>query len=225
MSDIQLHENKLPTIQELFKDPALMSRVDNLNHYLNQDPPESWVKKHPFIKNYRYLPIDKGEFLLRMFFKRYKIEVIKTGMLLNSVEVVTRVHYVDPITGEWMFHDGVGAKELQTVSGSGILKTDMSNLNPGAVQMALPIAKTVSEKDAFDHFGKIFGCDLNRKDTLGYMRDEKLAELVLTVEEQRMAKLIEKAKDRTTLETLKSHLTESLNEQYNLKWNQLEQEK
>ena len=40
--------------------------------------------------------------------------------------------------------------------------------------MALPIAKTIAIKDACDHFGKMFGSDLNRKDTISYNFDEKL---------------------------------------------------
>ena len=35
-------------------------------------------------------------------------------MLLNCVEVTVRIHYKEPITGEWMYHDGVGASEIQT---------------------------------------------------------------------------------------------------------------
>lgn len=218
-------QNKLPSIQELFDNPALAVKQDALNHYLNQPPPASWIKKHPFIANYKYVPIDKVEFLLRMFFKRYKIEVISHGLVFNAVQCHVRVHYVDPVTQEWLFHDGVGAEELQTQSGTGTLKMDMSNVNKGAVKMALPISKTIAIKDACDHFGNIFGANLGRKDTLSFGVDEKLKDVARTREEERLAKLIERAKDKTTLEALKAHLTESLTEQYNSKWSQLEQEK
>jgi len=40
--------------------------------------------------------------------------------------------------------------------------------------MALPIAKTIAIKDACDHFGKLFGSDLNRKVQLTYAEDTKL---------------------------------------------------
>jgi len=224
-TELTVNENKLPSIQELFKDPNAAVQQDALNHYLNQPPPASWVKKHPFIKNYNYVPIDKVEFLLRMFFKKYKIEVVSYGLLFNSVQCHVRVHYLDPITSEWLFHDGVGAEELQTQSGTGTLLMDMSNVNKGAVKMALPIAKTIAIKDACDHFGNIFGANLGRKDTIQFGVDEKLISLTRTKEEERMSKLIERAKDKTTLEALKLHLTESLTDQYNLKWIQLEQEK
>lgn len=165
---------KLPTIQELYGDIEQAKKEDAFLVLMNAEPPLKWVKEHPFIRGYRYLPIDKIEYLLKKIFKTYKIEVLKTGMLMNAVEVTVRVHYKHPLTGEMMFHDGVGAQELQTMKDSGTLKADMSNVNKGAVMMALPIAKTIAVKDACDHFGKIFGSDLNRKETMVYSFDEKL---------------------------------------------------
>jgi hypothetical protein len=41
--------------------------------------------------------------------------------------------------------------------------------------MAYPAAKTVAIKDACDHFGKLFGCDLNRKDTMNFTFDVALS--------------------------------------------------
>lgn len=167
-------KNNLPTIADLTGDIELAFKNDQFNLLLNQEPPAKWVKKHPYIKDYNYVPIDKVEFLLKKLFKLYKIEVLKTGMLLNAIEVTVRVHYLHPVTNEWMFHDGVGAQELQTQKDTGNLKLDMSNINRGAVTMALPIAKSVAVKDAADHLGKLFGSDLNRKDTLAYTTDKSL---------------------------------------------------
>lgn len=169
-----MEKSNLPTMADLTSDVELAWKNDNFNLLLNQPPPEKWVKTHPFIRNYNYLPIDKVEFLLRKIFKKYRIEVIKTGMLLNSVECTVRVHYFDPVNNEWLYHDGVGACELQTKKDTGNLKLDMSNINNGAITMALPIAKTVAVKDACDHFGKLFGSDLNRKDTLDFSIDKNL---------------------------------------------------
>lgn len=165
---------KLPTLAELFGEVDKIEKTEGLNALLNADPPPSWVKEHPYIKNHFYLPIDKVEYLLRKIFKRYEIEVRKTGMLMNSVEVTVRVHYLDPGSGKMMYHDGVGACELQTEAKSGPLKMDMSNVNKGAVAMALPIAKSIAVKDACDHFGKLFGCNLNRKDTVAFQPDPEI---------------------------------------------------
>lgn len=219
---MELTTTKKPTIAELYKNPELELKQEYFNSYLNSSPPANWIKVHPYIKNYKYLPIDKIEFLLRKFFKQYRIEVIKTGLLFNAIEVTVRVHYLDPITNEWQFHDGVGAEELQTTSGSGTLKMDMSNVNKGAVKMALPLAKSVAVKDACDHFGNIFGANLNRKDTLEFSVDQNLENVALSKEEERVRMLIERAEDTATLEKLKTHLTSQLQETYDKKWKNLE---
>lgn len=169
--------NNLPTLQELFSDVEITQKKDAFLTLVNTNPPATWVKDHPFVRGYKYLPIDKIEYLLQKIFKTYKIEVLKTGMLMNAVEVTVRVHYLHPVTGEMMFHDGVGAQELQTQKDSGSLKMDMSNVNKGAVTMALPIAKTVAVKDACDHLGAIFGANLNRKDSLNYSGDSVLQKI------------------------------------------------
>lgn len=219
MADLEIQKNKLPTLQELYADPAELMKSDQLQAILNCPPPATWIKKHPFIANYYYLPIDKIEFLLKRIFKRFRIEVLREGTSFNGVYCVVRVHYLHPITGEWDFHDGIGAEQLQTSSGKS--PADLANINNGALGMAFPIAKTRALKDACDHFGTTFGSDLNRKDTLQFTADPNLAEVVKTAEEKRLVKLIEKANDRATLETLKSHLTENLQSQFDVKWNSL----
>jgi hypothetical protein len=157
---------------------------------------------HPFIKNYNYLPIDKVEYLLRRCFKKYQIEVIKTAQLFNAIEVTVRVHYLNPATNEMMFHDGVGAQELQTTKGSGNLNMDMSNVNKGSVMMALPIAKSIAIKDACDHFGDLFGANLNRKDIVQFTGDTELLSAEAThvsKEKERVVKHIENANNVDTL--------------------------
>jgi hypothetical protein len=74
-----------------------------------------------------------------------------------------------------MFHDGIGAVQLQTAKGTS--PADLANINNGALSMAYPIAKTLAIKDACDHFGKLFGCDLNRKDTMDFKVDINPLEL------------------------------------------------
>lgn len=164
---------KLPTVAELFEDSIeVAGKSEGLNLLLSTPPPEKWIKKHPFISNYLYLPIDKVEHLLRKIFKKYRIEVIREGTAFNGVFVVVRVHYLNPVTGEMDFHDGIGACQLQTAKGTS--PADLGNINNGAISMAFPIAKTVAIKDACDHFGNIFGCNLNRKDTIPFDVDANL---------------------------------------------------
>ncbi len=184
MSDLTVQNNKV-LLTDIYDETQLELnyKAEQLNSILNQPPNPTWVKKHPYIKDYNYLPIDKVEFLLRKIFKRYKIEILKTNQLFNAIEVNVRVHFFNPVFNDWDFHDGCGAQELQTMKDTGSLKLDMSNINRGAVTMALPIAKSVAVKDACDHFGDLFGANLNRKDTINFAvdrnlnTDEKLEEL------------------------------------------------
>lgn len=167
-----MSENKLPKINDLYKDVQLAQSNDVLTALLNQPPKQEWVKIHPYIAGYKYLPIDKVEFLLKKIFKAYRIEVLREGTAFNGVYVIVRVHYQNPVTGEWDYHDGVGAKELQTKKGESA--ANLAMINPGALAMAFPIAKTVAIKDACDHFGMLFGSDLNRKDVMSINVDESL---------------------------------------------------
>lgn len=168
----------LPKIQDLYIDKVSTQRNDALVMLMNQPPKETWVKVHPYIKNYKYLPIERIEFLLKTIFKNYRIEVTGQGTAFNGVWVTVRVHYLHPVTGTWEFHDGIGACQLQTAKGTS--PADLNNINNGALAMAFPMAKTVAIKDAADHFGKLFGSDLNRKDLISYEMDLSLIELTPT---------------------------------------------
>ena len=64
---------------------------------------------------------------------------------------------------------------MQTAKGTSV--SDLVNINNGALTMAFPMAKTIAIKDAADHFGKLFGADLNRKDVISYELDLTLIEL------------------------------------------------
>lgn len=174
MSTELAKQYQLPTIAELTSDLELAYKNDQLNLLLNQEPPKKWVKSHPYIANFNYIPIDKVEFLMRRIFKEYKIEITGQGTAFNGVWVTVRVHYKLPTSNDWRFHDGIGAIQLQTKKGTS--PSDLININNGAISMAFPIAKTIAIKDACDHFGKLFGSDLNRKDTLAFTADNNLQE-------------------------------------------------
>ncbi|HQU96746.1 MAG TPA: hypothetical protein PLY25_11045 [Bacteroidia bacterium] len=154
--------NTLPKIADLYQDIEQVAKLDQLNALLNQQPKDEWVKAHPYVKGWKYLPIDKIEWLLQRIFKSYRIEITGQGTAFNGVWVTVRIHYQNPTNGEWNFHDGIGAQQLQTKAGSS--PVEMQNINNGALSMSFPIAKSLAIKDACDHFGRLFGSDLNRKD-------------------------------------------------------------
>jgi hypothetical protein len=183
-------------------------KQDKIMVALNQEPPQEWVLEHPFIKDFKYLPIERVEWLLKTFFKtQLKHEVIGFTTTLNAVSVHVRVHYKGFGSDEWMFHDGLGAKEIQTAKGTGSLKLDLSNINRGAVEMALPLAKTIAIKDACDNFGKLFGSDLNRKQKMQYAEDTKLKPIEIGSE------VFIKMKDAVKAGT---HTIEQIERKYNL---------
>lgn len=167
--------SNLPKINEIYNDKVSVQKNDVFVTLMNQPPKTQWVKEHPFIRGYKYLPIERVEYLLKTIFKRYRIEITGQGQSFNGVWVTVRVHYLNPMTNEWDFHDGIGASQLQTAKGTSA--TDLANINNGALSMAFPMAKTIAIKDACDHFGKLFGADLNRKDIINYDLDLTLIEL------------------------------------------------
>ena len=171
--EVAKKEVEIPTLAELVKNVDNYDKKDKLNFLLNQEPPQKWIKNHPYIKTkndqgqsvpYQYLPIDKVEYLLRKIFKDYKVEITSQGQIFNGVFVTVRVHYLDFTTGQWMFHDGIGAQQIQTAKGSSA--ADLGAINNGAVAMAFPAAESYAIKDACDKFGKLFGADISRNGTL-----------------------------------------------------------
>lgn len=143
---------------------AEVANKDALRGLLNKQPTKAWIKQHPFNRDVDYLPIDKVEALLDVIFQDWQVEIKSVSQLAQSVCAVVRLHYRNPVTGEWMFHDGVGATPLRT--DKGFSAADMAHIKSDAVATGAPAAVSFAIKDAADHIGKIFGRDLNRKDTV-----------------------------------------------------------
>jgi hypothetical protein len=203
----------LPSIKDLYQDLQVVQKNDAFLTLINQLPKPEWVKEHPFIRGYKYLPIERIEHLLKTIFKQYKIEITGQGQSFNGVWVTVRVHYLHPISGEWQFHDGIGASQLQTAKGTS--PADLANINNGALSMAFPNAKSIAIKDACDHFGKLFGSDLNRKDLISYSLDLTLIDM--DENHPNWSKVVQAIKDKSaTLEQVKSKYNLTETAQYEL---------
>lgn len=164
---------KLPTLAELFSNNVVVAgKTEALNALLNTPPPAAWVKEHPYIKGWKYLPIDKHELLLKRIFKKSNIEILREGTAFNGVYVVVRVHFFNPALNAMQFEDGIGAMQLQTAKGTS--PADLANINNGAISIAFPIAESLAVKDACEKIGKVFGSDLNRKDISPFKPDTEL---------------------------------------------------
>lgn len=135
---------------------------DKLRQVLNQAPAASWIKPHPFAKGVDYLPIDKVETMLDSIFQDWRLEIKQVFQLAQSICAIVRLHYRDPVTGEWTFHDGIGATPLKTDKGKSA--AELQFIKSDAVMTGAPAAVSYALKDAADHIGRLFGRDLNRKD-------------------------------------------------------------
>lgn len=142
-------------------------KLDEFKAALNVDPPAAWVKQHPFARGVAYLPIDKVESLLDTFFQEWQVEIKSVSQLAQSICAIVRVHYRDPITQEWRYHDGVGATPLKTDKGTSA--ASLEHIKSDAVATGAPAAVSYAIKDAAEHLGNIFGKNLNRKDTSGFI--------------------------------------------------------
>ena len=205
---------------ELNSDPELAFKNDQLKLKLNKPIPASWLKKHPSAKKKiiepdgtkrevaaEYLPIDKVEFILDYIFQEWRCEIKETGVMFNSVFVVVRIHYRNPVTQEWSYHDGIGAKSLQLDAQS--KASNMANIKAEAVMMGLPSAKSYAIKDACDHLGSLFGRNVNRADSLEFeaVYSKPVKPDRADKSEERIEIMIEAAKTKEALEKLKPNLT------------------
>ena len=146
--------------------PVTFEKMGELKSVLNQTPNKEWIKDHPFAQNVKYLPIDKVETMLDMIFQQWRVEILNISQIAQSICCSIRLHYLNPITKEWSYHDGVGAVPLKT--DKGFSAADLSHIKSDAVATGAPAAKSFAIKDAAEHLGKLFGRDLNRKDAVAY---------------------------------------------------------
>jgi hypothetical protein len=157
---------KLPTLQDLLVENEDSLKQNALTVLLNQDPPAKWLVQHPMIRDYKYIPIEKIEYLLTRIFGNFNVEIRSTQIVANSVVVTVRLHVINPINGQPMWQDGIGAAAIQTDKGAGA--TDWNAVKTDGVQKAAPAAETYAVKDAAEKFGKIFGRDVSRKGSMNY---------------------------------------------------------
>lgn len=193
---------KLPSLTDLYEDKALINKQNQLNIILNAEPKKEWVREHPFVKNLKYLPIERVEYLLTMIFTKWRVEVKEIKLLANSIVTTVRVHVQDPITGEWDYQDGIGAMPIQVQKGSGA--TEFDKMNSSAVQIGSPASESFAIKDACEKFGRIFGKDLNRKDNVNYDRLYQLIGMNEIINNPSLTEEVRKeVSDCTTLAQLK----------------------
>lgn len=167
-------KRELPVLSELYdvSNVDVLFKKDQFNLLMNQQPEQKWILTNAYAGNSKYIPIGIKETLLQRIFKEFRIEILREGTMFNAVYVTIRLHYLHPVTGEWSYHDGTGADQVQTKSGASA--ADLSSISNNAVAMSLPKAVSFAISDATDHLGKLFGRDLNRKETMTFGVDKNL---------------------------------------------------
>ncbi len=169
-------KKNLPVLQDLYADLETAAKNNDLNILLNQPPKPQWIKQNKFANNSNYIPIEKIEYLLTSIFTKWRVEVKQIQVIANSVVVTIRLYYMDPITLQWDWQDGIGAQGIQTAQGASA--TDFTQVTANAVQMAAPAAESYAIKDAAEKLGKLFGKDINRRDVIEVLPNmEKKAEI------------------------------------------------
>ncbi len=215
-TDLEKYKRPLPTLADIYADVEMTTRNTALSVLLNAEPQKHWISYHPTVKKKKiingvettmpieYLPIERIEYLLTRIFGKWRLEVKESGIVANSIQVIVRLHYIDPVSGEWDWQDGIGASPLQTNSGAGA--TDFNQIKSAAVQMAAPAAESYALKDAAEKLGKIFGKDLNRKDEINY-QDLNENNSKRFKEAERVELMIKDAATPEKLEELKPYVT------------------
>ena len=112
---------KLPTFTELIQDSELSIKDNTFTVLCNQSPPDEWLLEHPMIKGYKYLSVQRVEWLMTRIFGKTQTIVKDTKILANSVCVTVSVTVTNPVTGEKETQDGVGACPIQTDKGAGAM--------------------------------------------------------------------------------------------------------
>jgi hypothetical protein len=165
----------IPKLEDLYNDVELATKQNELNKLLNCAPNEVWLKPHPTATvkingvdaPARYMPIERVEFLLTAIYLDWTTEIKCVQIIANSVVVTVRLGVKNPITGEWQYHDGVGAAPVNTKKGAAA--TDFTQIMHNSVQTAAPAAETYAIKDAAEKLGKLFGKDVNRSTNIDYV--------------------------------------------------------
>jgi len=159
----EIQNRRLTMSESEFKKSITLKELDTFNEFLNKSPNPKWIKEN---NGMFYLPIDKVEWMLTYFFQNWRREILRESVMFNAISATVRLHVQHPITGEWTFHDGGGAVNVQVAKDKSA--SDLSAIKHNAVQLAYPSAISYALSNAAGQFGKVFGRDLGRKGTLEF---------------------------------------------------------
>lgn len=147
---------------ELIEDPRIerKAKLQQFNALLQRQPPRALIRT---LNGVAYLPIRYHKRLMQqLFLGHVKEEVISYSSIFNEVTLHIRVHYKHPLSGEWLFVDGVGAVPIMQDKDTKVADFALHK-KANALVTCLPKCRTEAYKNATSQLGALFGSDLNRK--------------------------------------------------------------
>jgi len=144
--------------------PAVHDIPKNIEGFLglmNHKPNRSAIKTNKFANNAQYLPIEYYEMKLdEIFLGLWRSRCIGEGarVMGNAIIYDIEVDFFHPIYKQWLTRAGTGAVEIQ-------LDAETKLVKGKALQKNAPAAKAEAFKNACKSIGRLFGRDLNRKDS------------------------------------------------------------
>ena len=147
------------------EDREELKRAFDIKKMFNANPPRAWLKKHEYINNYFYLPLDKVELLLDTMTLNWECEIINYNLIANSLCVHCRLK-VTHLDGSVRVMDGIGAAPIQVNAGASPI--DQSAMKSYAIHIGLPAAYSYALKNAAKKMGKIFGRDIERENPIPF---------------------------------------------------------
>lgn len=86
-----VQKRPIPKLSDLVNNEVVTSNQNELQVFLNQEPPDKWIRVNKYANGSRYLAIDKIEYLLTSIFLKWYIEVLEWKVIANSVCVSIRL--------------------------------------------------------------------------------------------------------------------------------------
>lgn len=165
----------LAFLSKIEKAETISKKFKIMNEALNQEVLVKKNMKAELAKNgfnggkstdYEYVPIGVIEECLRqIFFRQVDFEIRNSYRDLNSFIVISRINYKCPISGEYRFADGIGAKALQQEQGAKIYDFN-TTMKANALELGVGNAYSISIKNGAKKLGEMFGGSLNRDEEL-----------------------------------------------------------
>lgn len=158
----------------MIQDNQLLDRIQKFNARLNAEPVDG-IESTPDGRA-KTITISHIEMTLdELFFGQWSIENFKWSSIANEVQGSLELVVVHPITGNIIRRTGAGSVVVMVDKVPDDIKSDMilrnrwalsvDNKKPNALDLAFPKLKSECLKNAAQSFGKIFGRDLNRKNS------------------------------------------------------------